>query len=357
MSAAALKEAVTSDSTAVAKKPEPKNFPAMLETWKGEIARALPRHLNADRMARIALTCFRNVPKLAECDPHSVFAAVLQSAQLGIEPGLMGEAHLIPYGKTCQLIPGYQGLIKLAKQTGQVVDIYAMAVREKDKFSCTYGLNRTLDHQPLSKAGGFPASVAERGEIIGVYAVAVFKDGTRTFTLLGKDEIDRVRDGSQGYKTALKYGKKDTPWIAHYEEMALKTAIRRLCKMLPKSPELAQAIALEDAHNQGRAQNIDMASALDGSYSAPGSDVVDADVIDETTGEITKPAANDAPQQPVGGPPKFAMKDAMRLINEGDYVGARQLVNDEKGQPHLFKPANQAEVEACIKKHQAGEKV
>jgi recombinational DNA repair protein RecT len=103
----------------------------------------------------------------------------------------------------------------------------------------------------LPSPGGFPASQKERGDIIGVYAVAVFKDGTRTFVLMGKDEIDRIRDGSSGLPEAMKYG-KDTRGSTHYEEMALKTAIRRLCKTLPKSPELAQALALEDAHGRGR---------------------------------------------------------------------------------------------------------
>lgn len=347
-----LKEAATGVVATTAKKEAPKDFPAMLTAWKGEIANALPKHMNPDRMARIALTCFRNVPKLAECNPKSVFAAVIQAAQLGIEPGLMGEAHLIPFKDTCQLIPGYQGLIKLAKQTGQVVDIYAMAVRDKDKFTCAFGLNRDIKHEPKAGKGGFPASLAERGDIIGVYAVAVFKDGTRTFVVLGKDEIDHIRDNSQGYKTAVKYGKKDSPWIAFYEEMANKTAIRRLCKTLPKSPELAQALALEDTHNAGRAQNIDLKDALDGSYVAPsGGDVID---VDQETGEVKEKATVDTE---VKGAPKLSMKDAMKFINENDYDGARKLVRDKQTQPHLCSENNEAEVESAIKRHQAGERV
>ena len=109
---------------------EPKNFPAMLDKFKGEIARALPTHINPDRMTRIALTAFRMNPRLAECDPRSVFAAIVQSSQLGLEVGLMGEAHLVPFKNECQLIPGYTGLIKLARQSGFVQDIYAHEVRK-----------------------------------------------------------------------------------------------------------------------------------------------------------------------------------------------------------------------------------
>ncbi len=344
---AALKEVAT--GTAVAKREAPKDFPAMLTVWKGEIARALPKHLNADRMARIALTCFRNTPKLGECDPKSVFAAVIQAAQLGIEPGLMGEAHLIPYKDTCQLIPGYQGLIKLAKQTGQVVDIYAMAVREKDKFSCAFGLNRTLEHTPLASKGGFPASEAERGDIIGFYAVAVFKDGTRTFVIMGKDVIDRVRDGSTGYQQAKKYNKLEkSPWVAHYEEMGNKTVIRRLCKLLPKSPELAQALALEDAHSRGDPQNLNLTEALENTYTAPSSQEEPVDV-DPETGEVIDKATTAIEVKPAT---LFTIKDALKLVNKADYDGARDLVKEK-----YFTDTDRAEIESAVKRHQAGEKV
>lgn len=348
MTAAALKAAVSpAAGTAVAKSAPPKDFPAMLEAWKPEIARALPRHLNADRMARIALTCFRNVPKLAECDPKSVFAAVIQAAQLGIEPGLLGEAHLIPYKDKCQLIPGYQGLIKLAKQTGQVIDIYAMAVREKDKFSCTFGLTRTLEHTPLAAKGGFPASIKERGEIIGVYAVAVFKDGARTFVVMGDDEVKRIRDGSSGYQMAVKY-KKDSPWTTHYEEMALKTVIRRLCKTLPKSPELAAAMALEDTHNRGKAQNIDLRDAVEGTYQPPAGD--DAIDVDAETGEvIPAPAPAAAPVNATDAAPPAGptIHDALALVRAGKYDDALATAA----------PADMAEVTAAVKRHKAGEEV
>lgn len=368
----ALRAAAT--GTAVAKKEGPKNFPAMLDHWKGEIARALPRHLNADRMARIALTCFRSTPKLGECDPKSVFAAVIQAAQLGLEPGLMGEAYLIPYKTTCQLIPGYAGLIKLAKQTGQVVDIYAMAVREKDKFSCAYGLNRDIQHTPLAGVGGFPAAIKARGEIIGFYAVAVFKDGSRTFVLMGRDQVETIRDNSTGYQMSVKYN-KDSPWKTHFEEMGNKTVIRRLCKTLPKSPELAQALALEDAHGAGKDQRLDLKEAIDGSY-VP---VQEADepiegevVIDADTGEITttrdeataaaKPSSRTrkpAETAPASNPTTAAsnaaptIRDALHLVNSREYDSARDLVRAQG-----FSDLDRTEIETAIKRHMAtGEQV
>jgi len=250
-------------------------FPAMLEQFKGEIARALPKHLSPDRMVRIALTAFRMNPKLAQTDPRSVFAAVIQSSQLGLEVGLMGEAHLVPFGSQCQLIPGYQGLMKLARNSGIVQDIYGHEVRINDKFDIVLGLNRTLVHEPLKKSG-FPSSDEERGTIVGFYAVAVFKDGTRTFHAMSKEQIEQVRDNSRGYQMAKKYG-KESPWDTHFIPMGLKTVIRRLCNLLPKSPELAMALAMDDVNERGETQNIGIAEAIEGSW---------APIIDDETGEV-----------------------------------------------------------------------
>jgi recombination protein RecT len=265
---------------------QPKGFPAMLDQFKGEIARALPKHINPDRMARIALTAFRMTPKLGECDPRSVFAAVIQSSQMGLEVGLMGEAHLVPFGNQCQLIPGYTGLMKLARQSGLVQDIYAHEVRVNDNFTLKLGMERNLEHEPLTTLGGFPASEDERGDVAGFYAVAVFKDGSRTFVAMGRKEIEKIRDNSRGYQSAKRY-KKESVWDSDFTAMGLKTSIRRLCKFLPKSPELASALALDAAAEHGKAQNLNLTDVIEGNY---------APIIDDETGEITD-AKNDSGKQ------------------------------------------------------------
>lgn len=250
-------------------------FPKMLEQFKGEIARALPKHINPDRMARIALTAFRMSPSLAKCQPASIFAAVIQSSQLGLEVGLMGEAHLVPFGDQCQLIPGYQGLMKLARQSGLVVDIYAHEVRENDTFDVVLGLDRSLIHQPLKK-NGFPASDAERGEIVGFYAVAKFKDGSNTFVAMSRFDVEKIRDNSRGYQAAKRY-KKESLWDTDFLSMGLKTVIRRLIKFLPKSPELATAMALDAVAENGKEQGMKLDEVIEGTF-VP---VDDGDVSDE----------------------------------------------------------------------------
>jgi recombination protein RecT len=226
-------------TVATGKAPNPKaDFPVMLEHYKGEIARALPRHLNADTMARIALTCFRMNPKLAECKPASVFAAVIQASQIGLRPGLLGECYLIPYKDECTLQIGYQGLLELVRRSGLVDSIGAYLVHEKDVYEVRFGTDAGVTHKPFLDS--------DRGPVKFGYAVAHLKGGGRHVEVMTLDEIQRIRDRSQNVRNAKRFDKQ-TPWDTDFEEMARKTLIRRICKYLPKSNELATALAV-DSH-------------------------------------------------------------------------------------------------------------
>lgn len=272
------------------------DFPAMITKFKSEIERALPKHLTADRMCRIALTEFRKNPKLANCDPRSVFAAVIQSAQLGLECGLMGEASLVPYKSECQLIPGYTGLMKLATNTGKVKDIYAHEVRENDTFELTFGLDRTLKHIPLQGKGGFPATEEERGQVVGYYAVGVLADGSRTFQAMSIQEVNKIRDKSNGYKNAVRYGNQSV-WNDYPVEMGKKTVIRRICKYLPKSPELAIALSLDSVNEVVGKQSLTVEDAINGTWTPDYSEAaidVDFQSVDEDPDERFISIFNDA---------------------------------------------------------------
>lgn len=260
-------------------------FPAMLEAYKGEIARALPRHMNPDRLARIALTEFRKTPRLAECDPKSVFAAIIISSQLGLEPGLLGQAYLVPFKTECQLIPGYQGLIDLVRRTGKVKRIEAHVVRDGDKFTYKTGLVTVLEHEPNLDT--------EPGEMRLAYAVAEFTDGGFHVEVMTRYQIEAIRNNSQGYKSAIQY-KKDHPWISNTEEMWRKTLIRRICKYLPKSAELMTALALDDAAHNGP-QGIDLADAVTGDWNGP---IIDVSTTPEPETKSTSTETKPAPEEP-----------------------------------------------------------
>jgi recombination protein RecT len=129
----------SNDYAPVAQQPEKLTLVQFIERMKPEIARALPKHLNPDRMARIATTVLKQNPQLRRCTPESFLGALMTASQLGLEPGPLGEAYLVPYGNTATFVPGYRGLIKLAWQSDQLSDIWAEIVCANDEFSYDLG--------------------------------------------------------------------------------------------------------------------------------------------------------------------------------------------------------------------------
>lgn len=203
---------------------------AFLEGQKEQFQVALPKHMDPDRFLRIVLTEVRKNPALERCDPKSFIAAVIQSAQLGLEVGSgLGYAYLIPYGTTCQLVIGYKGLIDLARRSGQLLSISAHCVHEKDYFDYELGDEERIVHKP---------AVGERGAITAVYAIAKLKDGGIQREVMSIDEVERIRKGSKNGNGSV--------WKDHYGEMVRKTAIRRIAKYLPLSPDMRDAIDAED---------------------------------------------------------------------------------------------------------------
>ncbi len=200
-----------------------------LEQMAPEIQRALPKHLDADRLARIAMTTIRQTPELLDCNIQSLLAAVMQSAQLGLEPNILGQAYIIPYGKEAQFIIGYRGMIDLARRSGHIESIYAHPVYENDEFDYEYGLEPKLRHKP---------TMDDRGQFIGAYGVAKFKDGGYHFEFMPKSEINKRR--------ARSAAKNSGPWVTDYEEMACKTVIRHMFKYLPISIEIMKQVEYTD---------------------------------------------------------------------------------------------------------------
>lgn len=228
-----------------------------LEKLAPQMAQALPKHLSAERLMRVVMTSVRTNPKLLECDRASFFSAVMTCAQLGLEPdGVLGQAYLIPFKGKVQFIPGYKGLLSLARNSGDVVSISAHEVCANDQFDYAFGLSERLEHKPAS---------GDRGEITHFWALARFKDGGYHFDVMTKAEVDAIRDGSQGWKsaveTARKYNKTNSsPWATHYNEMGRKTAIRRIVKYLPLSVQ--KAMALSDSYESGKAASLGEAGEL-----------------------------------------------------------------------------------------------
>ena len=231
----------------------------MLEKFKPQIARALPKHLSADRMIRIALTEFRKNKDLAECEPQSIFASIIIAAQLGLEPGIMGQAYLVPYKNKrgqyiCTFIPGWQGYVDLVSRSGRA-SVWTDVVRDGDSFTYRMGTKPEIEHQRGETADG-------DGRFIHTYAVGWVKDGQWPVI-----EVWSRRKVEQHLSAYNKVGDRHYALQNEHnlEMYGRKVALLQVIKYMPKSVELQTATNLDYAADAGN-QIIEVSEALTGTF-------------------------------------------------------------------------------------------
>jgi len=226
---------VDSNSLRAAK---PSSTADLIRAMAPEIKKALPSVMSPERFSRIALSAVKNTPKLAECTPLSFLAALMNAAQLGLEPNSpLGQAYLLPYKNKGQMEVqfqiGYKGMLDLAFRNEHMQSIEAHTVYENDDFSYEYGLTPSLHHVPAWH---------DRGEMVGFYAVFHLDNGGYQFEVMSKADIDAY---------AAKYSKAFTseysPWKTNYESMALKTVLKRLLKTAPIQSDLRKAMSMDES--------------------------------------------------------------------------------------------------------------
>lgn len=221
-----------------------------------QLRMACAKTVTPERMARIAMTELRRVPKLATCTPQSFLGALMQCAQLGLEPGPMGLAYLIPYGNEVTLQVGYKGLLQLVWRSEQIASVQSEVVYEGDVFEYAHGIPPTLHHIPADHR---PADAKPTH----VYAVL----GTK-----GGGWITRVRTAEQIEAHRKKYSQAGgkSPWVTAWDEMACKTVIKLAVKRAPVSSEVIAAVALDDQAETGNRQDLAVAVELpDAQIEAP----------------------------------------------------------------------------------------
>jgi recombination protein RecT len=231
----------------------------MIKALEPEIKKALPSVITPERFTRMALSALNTTPKLSECTQMSFLAALMNAAQLGLEPNTpLGQAYLIPYnnkGKLeCQFQIGFKGLIDLVYRNDQVQSIQAQCVFANDEFEYELGLYSKLIHKPALK---------DRGEMILVYALFKLENNGYAFEVMSKADID---------EHALKYSKgfssSYSPWKTNYEEMAKKTVIKKVLKYAPLKTDFLRAMETDESIKTELA--IDMTEVkselIDGDY-------------------------------------------------------------------------------------------
>ncbi len=193
-----------------------------------QIQKALPSHMSAERMARIAMTALTRVPKLAECTQASFFKCLLDLSSWGLEPDGR-HAHLIPYGQECTLILDYKGIVALAYRSGFVKNIHGDVVRNGDVF--VYSLGKIIAHTPWAYRND--ERPKDAGDVIAAYCIVEMKDGATHHEVMTKDEIEAIRARSKAGRSG--------PWVTDWDQMARKTVFRRASKWLPLSAEIQEA--------------------------------------------------------------------------------------------------------------------
>lgn len=214
------------------------------EARAADLLRALPRHVPAHRFQRNLVNLLMQKPEMLKYDPRLVYREVSKAAALGLllDPQL-GEAYIVPVWiskKGCtepQLRTGYRGIMKLGRQSGDIANLYPGEVRERDHFLADEGTEKRLEHQPdYTKPRGAP---------VCYYAVVIYKDGTKDFEVMDIESIHKIRDKSDAWKAFTAKKISTTPWFTDEGEMSKKTVLRRLCKRIPQSPDLADALQME----------------------------------------------------------------------------------------------------------------
>lgn len=254
-------------------------FTNFLDRFKPQMALALPKHLTPDRMARLAVTAFSTTPKLQECEPKTIAAAVMTASILGLEIGVDGQGFLVPYGKTCTFIPGWKGLVDLVSRSGRG-NVWTGAVFEGDEFDYQLGDSPFVRHRPGVED--------DPAKLLYVYAIGRVKDSQ--WPQIEVWPIEKV------WKHRDKYNKVGTK---HYsfrdkEMYARKIPLLQVLKYMPKSIELARAIEVANAADAGNSATIE------GDFVTINELQPQQERIDNDSGEVTKQDAQTEPSnQPV----------------------------------------------------------
>lgn len=230
-----------------------------IRSMQSQYQLAMPRGAEATQLVRDALTAVRVNPKLAECEPASVLGSLMTCAQLGLRPGVLGHAWLLPFWDSkaksmkAQLVIGYQGIIELAMRSGKISSLIARTVFANDEFDVDYGLADALVHKPNL--------FGDRGDPIAFYAIAKFTSGGHAFVVMTLHEMLAYRD--KHAKARTKEGRIFGPWIDNFEGMAHKSCIRQLAKYMPKSTDLGIAIAADEGVRVDLSPTTDAAEATE----------------------------------------------------------------------------------------------
>lgn len=225
---------------------EKKNRNALIQTAPAHLPLAAKERLIAVALSNI---CYNTaLLEVATTKPGlvSIFAGIQETMRLGIEiGGAMGESYLVPFmnnkvgAKLAVLIIGYKGMINICERAR--CDVMGYPVFEGDEYSYEYGDTPRIFHRPGR------ANPKTRDTLIATYAVARVRGGHKKLVWLWREDIEKHKARSRGA------GSADSPWNhpQDYIPMAVKTSVRVIFPMLPKTTDIARALEADNKADAG----------------------------------------------------------------------------------------------------------
>jgi recombination protein RecT len=208
----------------------------LFDSQKPELAKLLPPGMDAERLFRMALTeCVKN-PDLLECSAESWALALQTCGAQGLYPDSgLGYMYLIPRKNVVTAQRGYQGDMKLARNTGEIKSIGAEVVYKRDVYKVVKGLAPTIEHVPFVAED---EKDDDPGPLRACYAFAQLTNGEVVFVTLTRRDVMRHKAAS-----SMDTSKPTNPWVKHEAAMWKKTAIHELFKWIPKDSEKVEKLA------------------------------------------------------------------------------------------------------------------
>lgn len=203
-----------------------------LNLMESQFSSVLPKQIPPEKFIRVVMTAIQDNPDLLLCDRRSLYSACMKCAQDGLLPDKR-EAALVQFKDQVVYMPMVGGILKKVRNSGELVSITAHCVFQKDYFK--FGTDSTRGGDFLEHS---PEIFGEKGDLLGCYALAITNNGGMYIEVLSKEQIEKIRECSRA--------KKGGPWFDWYEEMAQKSAIRRLSKRLPVSTDLQEFLRADD---------------------------------------------------------------------------------------------------------------
>jgi recombination protein RecT len=224
-------------------------FSNFMDKVKPQLALALPKHMTADRMARLAMTAFSSSPQLQNCDQKSIAAAIMTAGQLGLEPGVNGAGYLIPYGRTCTFVPGWKGLVDLVSRSGRGT-VYTGVIFNDQRYEFRDGAKRDLIILNES-------DLDAPEDITHAYAIGWVKDAAMPIIELWT--VGKIRKHRDKYN---KVGQKHYSY-RDWEMYCRKVPLLQVLKYMPCSVEMSNAISISHASESGRGAIIENGIVID----------------------------------------------------------------------------------------------